>query len=49
MNKYKVELELTLDGEYHDLDWLFQAVEDLLEEGESLEGRWTKVEDDKDE
>ena len=43
--KFKVELELELSEDLANVDWLFQAVQDLLEEGETMTvARWLKVE-----
>lgn len=45
MKDYKVEINLCLSDEAYSLDWIFKAIEEQLERGESLTGRWKEIED----
>ena len=42
--RYKVEIDLSLKEDLPNLDWLFQAIQEMLETGESLKGRFLKLE-----
>jgi hypothetical protein len=44
MNTYKIEITLELN-EQSDLEWVFQAVRELLEDGETIQtGRYKQIE-----
>jgi len=44
MNTYKIEITLELN-EQCDLEWVFQAVRELLEDGETIQtGRYKQIE-----
>lgn len=46
MNTYKIEIILELNEE-QSLEWVFQAIRDLLEDGEVIKlGRFIKIEPD---
>ena len=46
MTKYRVVIELDLLEDLKNLDWLFQAVQDLLEEGETMPvAKWRVVDE----
>jgi len=43
MRTFKVEMTLNLTDDATPKDWVFKAIEELLEDGESLTGRFMEV------